>query len=238
VIKGIYIAANSLYEKQKNLEVVANNLANINTVGYKKEGAFAELMSRFDQNDTKQTNFTDYSGGSMTQTQNPFDMAIEGNAYFMVKTPDNNIEMTKNGKFSIDQNGYIVNEQGGRVQGSMGDINIGNIWDEKNKSIEITQEGLVRIGGNKVDTLAISKVTDPTLMQRNDGLNFTVSEGDYSEAEPNEFKVMQGFLEGSNVNSISEMQSMIQIDRSFNSIQKVMNTLDETMQQGNQVGRL
>ena len=150
MVKGLYESANSLYFKQKNLEVVANNLANINTTGYKKELGFAELMSRFDKDDVKQTHYTDYSTGSITKTNNPLDFAIDGNAYLMVQTADG-VEMTKNGKLKLDQDGYLVNDQGFRVLGNSGEINLGRSFEGKAKEFEVSQKGEIKINNDIIE---------------------------------------------------------------------------------------
>lgn len=237
MVKGLYESANSLYYKQKNLEVVANNLANISTTGYKKELPFAELMSRFDKDSVRQTHFTDYSNGSITQTQNKLDFAIDGNGYFMLQTPDGT-EMTKSGKFKLDTDGFLVNEQGFKVLGQNGEINLSQLFEGKAKEFSVTELGEIKVDNNVIDTLAIGKVTDPKVMDRKDGLNFSVKEDQYELADSTNIKVLQGHLEESNVNAIMEMQNMIEIDKSFQSVQKVITTLDDSIDKANQVGRL
>lgn len=237
MVKGLYQSANSLYFKQKNLEIVAGNLANVNTKGYKRESPFAELMSRFDNDPIRQNNYTDFSPGAISKTDNPLDFAIDGNAYFVIET-DKGLELTKNGKFKIDQEGFIVTDDGHKLVGQNGYVNLGQDWQKNIQDFVIDTNGEIRINKNIVGKLMIATIDDTKTVERREGLNFAIRDNNIKLAEDNKFKVLQGHLEDSNVNPIVEMQQLIEIDKSFQAVQKVINTLDDSLDKANQAGRL
>ncbi|HOP49302.1 MAG TPA: flagellar hook-basal body protein [Ignavibacteriales bacterium] len=237
MVKGLYESANSLYFKQKNLEIVAENLANINTKGYKRESPFAELMSRFDTDEIKQNNYTDYSSGVISKTDNPLDFAIDGNAYFVIETNDG-VELTKKGKFKIDKDGYLVTEDGYKLMSNNGYVNLGSDWERNLEEFSVDINGEIKVNKNIVGKLLVATIDDPKVVERKAGLNFAMRDNNLKLAPNDQFKVLQGHLEDSNVNPIQEMQQMIEIDKSFQAVQKVINTLDDSLEKANQIGRL
>ncbi|HOJ37230.1 MAG TPA: flagellar hook-basal body protein [Ignavibacteriales bacterium] len=237
MVKGLYQSANALYFKQKNLEIVSGNLANVNTKGYKRESPFAELMSRFDNDEVRQTSYTDFSSGVISKTDNPMDFAIDGNAYFVIET-DRGLELTKNGKFKIDQEGYVVTDDGHKLIGQGGYVNLGLDWQKNIQEFVVDVNGEVRINKNNVGRLLIATIDDPKMVERREGLNFAMKDNNIKQADEKYYKVLQGHLEDSNVNPITEMQQLIEIDKGFQSIQKVINTLDDSLDKANQAGKL
>lgn len=235
MVKGLYKAASSLIAKQKNVEITANNLANINTTGFKREIPFSEIIARLDEQPKKQ--ISDMSKGSFVETTNPLDLAINGDAFFMVKT-DDGVELTANGRFTLDDEGFVVNEDGFRVQGANGEIDLSETIIGQGKEFEITKNGDVKIGKEIVNKILVAKVDDQTKMQRQSGQYFSFPQGGYSLASPDEFEVMQGHLEESNINPIIEMQNMIQIEKDFEATQKMISYMDQRMAKNREIGRI
>ena len=119
--RGLFDAARSMNIKMKNMEIVANNLANVNTTGYKREIPFSEYLSRMENKPLKQ--LSSFEQGNLVQTDNPLSLAITGNGFFMIKT-DRGIELTRNGNFMLTKEGDLVTQDGSPVVTQGGTVNI------------------------------------------------------------------------------------------------------------------
>lgn len=236
MIKGMYFISQNLGYKDKNMQIVANNLANINTTGFKRELPFVEIMSRIADAPVKQ--LTDYTQGNLNQTSNPLDMAISGDGYFTLKDDKGNLEYTRNGRFRISDEGFLVNEEGQKVMGRRGEIDLSEYSFDQQKNISVSKNGEIKVGETVADELLISKLDDPSKMQRQNGLNFMDTEGSAPEAEAGTFQIQQGYLEESNTNAILEMQSMIDLGKEFETAQKMMNYLDESLGKAVEIGKV
>ena len=130
MIKGIYTAARALDSRMRNLDIVANNLANVNTTGFKRELPFSEIIDQAGNAQIRQA--SDFRPGELAQTANPLDLALSGDGFFVVQS-ENGLQMTRDGKFSISNEGYLVNKQGYKVMGKSGAININMLQIDKQK---------------------------------------------------------------------------------------------------------
>ena len=235
MVNGLSNTAKSLQTKMRNLEIIANNLANINTTGYKKQVAFLEYLSGAEEDSPKQ--ITDFSEGEFIETGNKFDMAVSQKGFFVIET-DRGKELTKNGKFKLDESGNLVNEQGHLVQGQNGSINIFEHVVSKDADVTVTKGGEVKIGEMIVDRLMIAKIDDQTGMTRTENENFYFADQRFHIAEENEFTVLQGYLEESNTNPVIEMQSMISLNRDFQAAQKMIHSFDDIMGKSKEIGKV
>jgi len=235
MINGIYNVARSLNSKIKSIDVIANNLANINSTGFKKQIPFQEFMNNKGEIAVKQS--TDYGQGEVILSANPLDMAISGDGYFLVKTENGN-ELTRNGKFHIADDGFLVTSNGAKVLGRNGEINMGILSDADNPSITISKTGEIKIGDADVDSLMIVKIENPQEAYRTSDSNFAVQDDNYTYASPQEYEVAQGYLEESNVNPILEMETMIQTNKDYESAYKMMRYLDQSLDKSNQIGKV
>ncbi|MEI7812261.1 MAG: flagellar hook basal-body protein [Ignavibacteria bacterium] len=235
MIKGIYYISRTLESKFKNIEIVSNNLANISTTGFKRELPFAELVARYSNQSIKQ--LTDYSQGNLLQTSNQLDLAINGKGFFAVQGK-NGTEYTRNGRFKISEEGYLVNEQGNKVLGKKGEINLREFSSDQLQLLGISKKGEIKVGTSVVDELQISTVHDPSMLERKGGLNFDSTEESFHDANTEEFEIQQGWLEESNSNAITEMHSMIDINKDYETGQKMMNSLDTSLEKANEIGRV
>ena len=233
--KGINTIAKNLSYHMKNIEIVANNLANINSTGYKRELPFAEYLTRAENKDVKQ--ITDFTEGMFTSTGSPLDLAISGDGFFVVKT-DKGREITKNGKFSLTDDGFLVNAMGNKVMSARGEINISESTFDKNKPLVITKQGEIKLGEDTVDRIMIVTVEKPEKLVRTESQNFYQSDEDYKAADEEKFNVIQGYLEESNTNPILEMQAMIGINKDYETSQKILTSMDRVMGMANEVGKV
>lgn len=235
MVKGIYDAARSMISRQKNVEITANNLANINTTGFKRSIPFSEIISREDG--ISEVQITDFSEGAFTETGNPLDLAVSEKSFFMVET-EKGIELTNNGKLKISEDGYLINEDGYYVVTEKGRVNVLDSIAEADKNLKINKNGEIQIGDEIIDKLLIAKIEDQTKIMRSDKQKFLVPFGGYSLAAEGSYEVFQGYVEESNVNPIVEMQNLITINKDYQAAQKMVSSLDNIMGKAREVGRI
>lgn len=236
MLKSIYMTGRSLNERVKNIELISNNLANINSIGFKKQVPFSEVLDK--EGKTLIRDYTDFSEGEKTVTSDPFDAAITGDAYFLLKNNNGDLEISRSGKFKISNEGFLVNQDGLKIMGKNGEINISAFQVNDDQKFTIDKKGEIRIGSDIVDTMAIVKPADKKLLERLSSSNFGVAQTEYTFANVSDYEVSQGYLEESNVNAILEMESMIKINNEYESAHKIMTSLDESLGKGNEIGRI
>ena len=234
MVKGIFTAARGLDVRMKNLDVIANNLANLNTTGFKKEMPFSEVMNQYGQTQIQQV--TDFSQGDLAQTNNPTDVAISGKGFFVVQT-GNGPELTRNGSFKLSDSGYLIDQQGNKVMGQNGEIKLDLQSFEKQKTLLISSDGEVKYGNNVIDKLMIAKMNGQQDSSRDSGTNFTATTG-FQVANQSDFQIKQGYLEESNVNPIKELENMIQVNNEYQSASKMITFLDKSLDEANQIGKV
>jgi flagellar basal-body rod protein FlgF len=210
------------------LDVVANNIANINTTGYKADGSlFEEYLSstaRADQSGARisfvrdRGTWHDLSPGAFEKTGNPLDVAIDGDAFLVVQTPRGE-RYTRNGALQVNATGQLVTSDGNQVVGDAGPIT----FQPNDKQISISRDGTISAqeGNSKVDsargTLKLVSFDNVQQLQKDGGSTFTTTGG----AQPQPTKkanVVQGSIEKSNVRSVIEMSRMIEITRSYTQV--------------------
>jgi flagellar basal-body rod protein FlgG len=236
MVKAIYQAARNMDYKTKNIEIVANNLANMSTVGYKRELPFAELMTR--NNGASGTQLSDLSAGNIIATNNSLDVAVSGAGYFVVKNNDGSTGLTKDGRFSISSEGYLETAQHQRVQGQRGDINLYQNLLDKEQVVSITSEGDVKMGDNFVDKFLIGKIDTQQNLVRNNVQDFNVQGQQFGIADQNTYKLSQGYIEESNVNPVVEMESMITLNKDYEAAQKIIGFFDQSLAKASEVGKV
>ena len=243
MIKGIFTSAAGMNYLRLKQEVTANNMANVNTTGFKKDGVFSRLLranekilkmnsSDFVRLEIVDETRTDHSQGSYHTTGNPYDLAIEGEGFFSVQTPQG-VMYTRNGSFMINQDNQLVTSNGYPVLGINGPVTIiGN-------DVFIGDDGSVNVDGAVVDVLAIVDFPKPYhLAKFGDGL-FSGEAASAVNQTTDRFRLRQGVLEESNVEIIDEMVTMIQTTREFDAGQKAIQVQDSTLDRAvNEVGRV
>lgn len=240
-MKGLYIAALGMMNQQTNVDVISNNLANINTQGFKKsEINFTDI---YFQNPQTQTDINSLIGmgsktgsinrifvqGMLQQSDNPLDLAIEGEGFFKLVLPDGTFAYTRDGSFRIDASGNIVNADGYKLSPP---ININQDFKELSVSVKgeisimpLNSEKLVSVG--KISLVSFS---NPSGLQSMSGNVYseTVASGPSKEIKEG-FSILQHYKEMSNVNVIEEMVNMISAQRAYEINSKAVKTADEMM---------
>ena len=243
MLRGLYSNAAAMISLQLKQEVTANNLANANTTGYKKDGVFRKYL--IDHDTILQRNATDfrkiedvdvvltnYKQGGLAPTGNPLDTAIDGDGFFTVQTPQG-VRYTRNGNFQLDQNGLLVTGNGYFVLGVNGPIQL------QGQTIMIGDDGTISVDGALVEVLQIVDFPKPYQLNKiGDGL-FEAADGAANLLNTTLFKLRQGFLEQANVEVIEEMIEVIKTARDFETNQKSITMQDTTLDRAvNDVGRI
>ena len=241
----IYMAAVGALAYEKRLQIISNNLANSNTVGYKQDhgqfqifdlsGLPAESTLNGDQLNTSQSDlfwnqfkvYTDHSGGSLKSTGNDFDLALVGKGFFCVQTPDG-IHYTRKGDFTLNTEGVLVTRNGWPVLGESGEISVdGESNPNLHKKFSVDQEGNLSVDGKQVDSLRLVDFPQPyNLIKMGDAL-FKTEDSGSGEIQAADAKVSQGFIELSNVDAVKMMTEMIEVLRGYESYQKIIRSVDD-----------
>jgi flagellar basal-body rod protein FlgG len=216
------------------MDILTHNLANMNTVGYKTDEAVFRIKDenlQVDGGNDEQppstnlpiiplTTRTDFSQGLLQSTGNPLDLAIEGDGFFSIQT-DEGMRYTRNGSFTLGEDGRLSTQDGHAVMGEGGEITIDGT------EVEFDGNGNVLVDGQITDKLRIVAITEPSALAK-EGYNLFVLDEARGTEEPIEYaNVHQGFLEGSNVNSVKIMTDLIEVMRGYESYQRIIRTLDE-----------
>ena len=253
MIRGIYAAGSGMVAESIRNDAIANNLANANTAGYKKDIAVTKefhniLIRRInDERDSPELGGTGLgtivdeiatlqSAGIMRQTGNPLDVAIEGKGFFVVETP-NGDRYTRNGSFSRNSQGELVTLDGYRVLGENGPIHL-----DKAATVSVGEDGRVMVQGKGpaatlVGKLRIESFADERQLTKEGSSLFVAARG--ARPETNRAMVHQGMLELSNVNVVSEMVNLISGYRAYEVNAKVVQAHDQLLDKAvNEVGRI
>lgn len=249
MIKGLYTAASAMNVNMKKMDVTSNNLANVNSTGFKKTGSvqnsFSEmLISRFDNKGKQELgslgggveieeNYTDHSAGELNHTDNDLDLAIKGRGFFTLQTPEG-VRYSRNGSFSLNDQNQIVNSQGHLLLNQSGEP----IQTVPGREISIDKNGQINLGELEGDQINVVDFDDyRNLTKIGDNLYQTADGIEGNQVEDS--KVLQGYLEGSNVNIVKEMANMIETTRAYETNQKIIQTIDNSLDKAvNEVGRL
>jgi flagellar basal-body rod protein FlgF len=240
MIRGLYVAAEGMAARQKAQDVLAMNLANVNTTGFKAdrpvfETALQRTLYRVERTGSTPigtlsagtlltTTYTDLQPGPLMRTGNPLDVAIEGEGYFAVQTPAG-IRYTRNGAFSLNAEGILITRESFPVLGTQGVIRLPH-----SATLEIGEDGSLRIDGKVVDRLQIVQGT-----MRKDTNGWLVGNAT-PVATP---RLITGMLEGANVNIVREMVEMIEYLRAYETHQRVIQAQDETLGRAiNEIARI
>lgn len=222
-----YVAASRQVGLLKELQVVANNLANISTTGYRGEGVvFAEMISALAieggslaMTDAR-ARFTNTAQGGLAKTGGTYDLAVEGEGYLAVMTPLGE-RLTRAGAFTRSSTGEIVTPEGF----SLLDTGGAPVFVPPTAvAIGISADGTISADGQTVAQVGLFNVDDPAKLFREDGVRFR-SESEKSPAE--NAAILQGFQESSNVEPVSEISRMIEVQRAYELGQNFIDREDE-----------
>jgi flagellar basal body rod protein FlgG len=227
--EGLASGANALRYWQARQNVVANNLANAETHGFKGERVFARLLGDMVSPEA----VTDLRQGALMPTERPLDLAIDGDGFFVVDTPAGQ-RLSRGGPFKLDTDGTIVDAAGNALLGEDGPIRI----PESKGEVSVDEAGVVRVDGAPLDRLRI-EVPGADARLQHEGHALFLAEGGTETVADDGRKVLQGHLESSNVNTMQSMVDMIDIQRNYAAVHNSMGVVDGMMDTiANRIGRL
>ncbi|MBP5251694.1 MAG: flagellar basal-body rod protein FlgF [Treponema sp.] len=254
MIRGWYIGASGMNVQQDSLDVISNNLANVDTTGFKKDIAVTKEFSQLllaRQNDDgvwktdsgsfdkapkigrlglgAETNeiFTDFSQGSFKSTDTNTDLALSGKGFFVVKTSMGE-RYTRNGNFFYGKEGILLTKEGYPVQGENGDIHVS---DDK---FFVNQDGMIytKEDNTLIDRIKVVRFDNERYLDKQGSSMWRTNDiaGEAHIAEGDERpRFLQGYVETSNVNVVNEMVRMIEVNRAYEANQKTVQTHDGYM---------
>ncbi len=204
--------------QERKLEGVSNNLANVDTTGFKKD------VISFDRTFKAELN-KDFSQGDLKTTGNPLDIALTGPGFFKIETQEG-IQYTRNGNFSLNSEGIIVDKNGNPLLGQGGAIFI-DLANVEAEGPEINEIGEIRVDGDLVDALDVVTFADLSKLEKKGKNLFAYTGNIGDEILPENLVIKHMVLEGSNVKAVDEMVKMIDYHRMFETFTKSMMTFDE-----------
>ena len=258
MVKGLYAAYTGMINQEHRMDVLTNNLANANTNGYKKEGVTAQsfdsilaykikdnsegyrLAKRIGVNNPGVKigeGYTDFSQGPLKTTENPFDLALTDKGFFAIQFTDKagneSIKYTRDGNFTLTAHGELVTQDGDFVL----DENGSTIKIDTLKDTQINTSGQIIQDGRVVATIKVTDFADYNYLERYGENDYQTIDG--AEEVEAAGKVYAGYLETSNISVVSEMVNMITVSRAYETNQKVITTVDGTLDiAANQLGRV
>lgn len=232
MIKGMYRSASGMLPRIEKQEAIANNVANAGATGFKRNIVFARELAQAEtkmaprKSDWEQTvaNYItiDFSPGVFDKTDNPLDLAIEGDGFFMLQADDGTTVLTRSGSFVVDSSGFLAYPGGFRVLGDGGPIQVGN------GPLAVAQTGEVEVDGVPIGRIVPQAPADLDSLQRLGGSLFAVPEG-VELLPPLAATVRQGYLETSNVDVVNEMVDMIVAYRTYEANARALQVQDSTL---------
>ena len=244
--EAMYVAASGSLVHQIRMEILANNLSNVNTVGFKEDrtvfGAYLPSASDPVEGDAQEdlsaggaaifpqplpSNFhlafegtkTNFSGGQLKFTGNPLDLGLEGDGFFCIKTPEGT-QYTRKGNFTLDNDGLLVTQEGQPVLGLGGEIKI------TGKDVLVDAKGNIAVDGKQVGTIKLVAFPQSNVLKKVGNTLFASVDQQVTENAAEEIKVNQGSIELSNVDGLRVMTEMIQVLRAYESYKKVIQSVD------------
>lgn len=263
-LKDLWVPVSGAIAQQRQVEAIANNIANVNTAGFKKDRlAFREYLTEIEKGTTDinlphkewapedfyksygaenafveiNGSYTDHQQGQLVPTKNPLDVAIQGDGFFEVLTP-NGIRYTRRGNFSLSSDGSVVTNQGYPVLNKMNNGNLAQASPDQlpapqDRSIKVSSpvhisinaQGEIFLKDQIVGKLSVVEFKDVHALKK-EGETYFQNEHIENRTEATKSTIYQGFVEQSNVNAVEEMSSLIKANRQFESIQRVIKAYD------------
>lgn len=243
--RGLYTAASGMNLQLHRQDAIANNLANIDTTGYKRDEAIGisfreRLLYAIDRQGIAPIGYTspgvqvsevhtDLRPGSYLVTGNPLDVALSGEGFFLVDGPGGPY-LTRSGSFTKDAEGFLVTAEGEYVLGERGIIPL------HGGKVDIAEDGTVYVDDLPVERILVVRPEDPAALEKVGHNRFRL-QGGWQRAGM-ETLVLQGQLERANVNPIQEMVKMIEVTRAYETNQKTILVMDDLMRAASELGRV
>lgn len=244
--RGVYAAASAMVTENRALEVTAQNLANANSPGYRRQVAlregFDQVLTAVGRTGGVETDgglgVRDaasgrmYTQGELEETHSDLDLAITGQGFFRMRDPQGNVWLTRNGHLNLAADGRLVDDHGWSIEGQAGPIQVPAeaerivVDDQGRVYAQRTQDGAPV--QEFIDQLRVVDVADRSQLRARDGQRFQAADGAQTDVSSNETTVHQGFIERANVDPVGELVTMISVQRRYDAAQRALRTHDET----------
>lgn len=248
MVSGKYSALAGAISRQQAINNLSNNMANMNTVGFKKsEISFEAILQGKQQiGNDKGINYSrvsqnkvDFSQGPMRPTENPLDLAIEGEGFFKLQGPEGDL-YTRRGDFGVRSDGVLTTRHGLPVLGEGGGEIV--IPETQISRIAFGSDGTIYTLGNEgrratVGKLALVDIEDKSFLKNEADTTFSLKEGG-QEIESQNAQVLQGNLEGANINMTMMMAQLIDNQRTFETLNKALKNYSEISREQDKLGSL
>lgn len=244
MLRGFYNAAQGMIVKQRQLDAIGNNIANIHTSGYRKDEIITNtfLDELILVNERKETSGhllqtyadvskTNLEQSNFTYTDSNFDVAIYGNVYFNIRARNGNVYQTRNGQWELDGDGYLILGKAGRVQGQNGDIRLGT------DDFEIRNDGTILVNGEQFDRLLLTYIPPDADVDKL-GNNLMLYNGNGAIPEDEFFDVIQGAWEHSNVDGNKEVTQMMEAHRLYQANSQILKQFDQINSKAQQIAEV
>lgn len=234
---GMVESVEAMLAQTQRLNQVTNNLANVDTTGYKKDNVtFWEMLYTASDNRQRVGKalrvISDHQQGTNEMTGNPLDLAINGKGFFKIQTPQG-VRYTRGGNFQLNNQGQITTPNGQLLLGQGGPIVVDGT------EVVVARDGSVIVDGENVNQLTVVTFTDTNNLEKEGANLFRLKDENVQEEIAQNIDIQQGFLEGSNVTVVTEMAEMIDLHRAYESQQRVIRTIDDIDDQAiRRVGKL
>ncbi|MCG6115532.1 MAG: flagellar basal-body rod protein FlgF [Mesorhizobium sp.] len=229
---GLYVSLSSQVALERRLNTIADNVANANTTGFRATGVkFEDVVSGLGQDSlsfvSSGTNFLSTAGGALVQTSNPLDFAVRGDAWFAIQTPEGPV-MTRDGRFTMQPDGQLVSIEGHPIlDAGGGEI----LLNPEGGTPVVAADGGIRQDGQLIGAIGLFDF-QPGNDFRRYGNSGVIPQG---EPEPiidqAGVGVVQGYLEGSNVDPVLEITRLIQVQRAFEGVSSLLRDSESTLRE-------
>ena len=259
MLRGLYTAYTGMLNEQYRLDIESNNIANADTVGFKREGSTSQSYSEVmavkikDKSESPNTpkdlggmslgvkigeTYTDFSQGSFKETDNTYDLALSGDGFFNIeftnKSGETTTKYTRDGSFTLTKDGYLVTDDGDYVLGEDGRIQLSTLTTDT----VILGDGSIYQDDELVAKIKLTTFEDNNYLSHYGETMWDTVDG-ATEKETAECTVYSGYLEQSNISVVTEMVNLISIQRHYEANQKLITTYDDTLDKSvNQLGRV
>jgi flagellar basal-body rod protein FlgF len=214
LISGIYNLIDGSMTQQLRFETIANNMANSNTNGFKKD-----VLSFYEALGMQSISNTDFSQGPLRFTGNELDVALSSKGFFKIETP-NGLKYTRDGAFSINAQGILVTGLGDTVLGQNGPITV------EGGEVNIGRDGQVVVNNESVDKILVVDFDEPQLLRKEGGSYYSYQGENKGISTSSDSEIQQKYLENSNVTPTQETIKMIETYRAFESVEKAIQAID------------
>ena len=256
MLRSLYTASTGMVHQMNRLDVISNNMANSDTTAYKKEGSTSQSfdavmgikindcsvnyihqpIGRMSLGVKVGETYTDYSDGNLEETGNTFDVALNGNGFFAISYADKNgnesVRYTRDGNFTVNADGVLMTKDGDFVLDEDGGI----ITIPDGVTVSIDESGRIMNGNEEIARFGLVDFEDYDYLKKfGENMYIAIDGATMQEAS---CKVYQGYLEASNVNVVSEMVELISVTRDYESNQKVIQAIDESLETSVGLGRV